>query len=188
MQDIVFVVAVFLLAVLASKTTIDPIVFRWVKWSVFAVTAVITLLILNVESVGQVSTKIANYLNGLGIGYPRGWEIKTKRFDDVIAGCYYLTLFATSIIFILSTTYDSKKIPEIRRQDSLKTWGIIIISALIIIWFFGSGTSLESRPFGSGLRMLFNNQIGILVIQYIVLNVFAYVMGMGIRALYSNKN
>lgn len=186
MQDFVLVVIVFLLAVVFSKTSINSVFYQWIKWAIFIFTVITSLLILNVESIGRVAIQLANDLNQLGIGNPKSWEIKTRHFDDLISGCYYVTFFSALFVVILSATYEFKNLAKIR-QDLLKAWGALIVFAILQYWFFLDELSPYHSRRGGGLRFLFNTQIGLVAFQYIAINICEY-LGISIRAIFARNN
>jgi hypothetical protein len=188
MQDFVLVAIVFLLAVVFSKTSINPTLYQWIKWGIFIFTAITSLLILNIESIGRVAIQLANDLNQLGIGNPKSWEIKSRHFDGLISGCYYVTFFSTWFVLILSATYEHKNMHEVRKRDVLIDCGGVIIFGWIVYEIFWSSSPLNSGVFGKTLTLFYNSQIGVLTNQYIAINVLAFAIGLLIRAIFTRNN
>ncbi len=180
--DVVFVSCTLVMAAFLSRFTINSKTYSQIKWSLFIGTSILLLLILNVDSVASVSNQIAGVLNGLGIGYPHSWELKTREYDDVISGCYYITFFSTWVMLLITATYEEKYMTKFRKQYSIKTWsGLLVI--LWVFWaIFWSKSGFHSVT-GRLVRTIYSTQFGLVVNQYLTVNLMGLALGLCIRAL-----
>lgn len=187
MIDIIFLISIFIISALLSRLTISPRHYIQARWMIFTVVAALTLLVFNVESIATAFSPISESLNQIGIGYPRGWEIKTSQSDEIISTCYYLTFLSTFIVLLMSASHEHKEMNTLRKRDSLINWlGIVVFGWLLYVTFW-SGSTLDSGPSGRALKLFFTSQLGIVAHQLIAIHVLPLLLGLHVRAVFSRN-
>lgn len=174
-------------AALMANVTLKPMTYKKIKWGIYVVTAFTTLLILNVESVGESFAQISDFFSRIGIGNPRSWKIKTNLSDESITFCYYMTFFSTWVALIISSGYEHKAIQILRERDFLVNWAGVFLFGWLLYVTFWSSSSLDSGPLSRGLSLLYSSQLGILAHQLIAIHVIALLVGIHIRAVFSRS-
>lgn len=182
MTDITFVVCMLVTAALMANVTLKPMTYKKIIWGVYVVTGFTTLLILNVESVGESFAQISDFFSRIGIGNPRSWEIRSNLSDKNIIGSYYMTFFSTWVALIISSGYEHKAIQILRERDSLVNWtGVFLACGMLYVFFW------LTLSFSKGLSLLYSSQLGILAHQYLTIHVIALFLGIHIRAVFSRS-
>lgn len=168
-----------------AKLDMNKLIYITLRTTIFTAVLLGIIIVLNDSFGAETIINISKSLNGLDIGYPRSWTLKTITFKSEIIGCYYLVLFGVIAMTLIASAHEHKGIK--RYRDNGKERNIFfIVTGVLVIW----GFFYMRPPTGTGgitnkvLNQVYNSEF-LLLGWSIVFLLVAICYGKSLRVIFN---